>query len=76
MQERKSVTVELSFEELELIRRAVRAHISAVNKHYEQICDFCGKEMPEELLEYHREHLTREANFATTLAESLDKVAE
>lgn len=46
MQERKSVTVELSFEELELIRRTIRAHISAVNKHYEQICDFCGKEMP------------------------------
>ena len=66
----KTVTLELSREEFEMVRRAIRAHINAVDKRYDEVCE---KDLEESLKDKHLAKLSQEYRFASSFEGMLDE---
>lgn len=67
-----TITLELSREEFELVRRAIRAQINDIDKRYDELCD---RDLDESIKDKHLATLSRHYRFASAFEGTLEDIA-
>lgn len=67
-----TISLELSREEFELVRRAIRTQINNINKRYDELCD---RDLDENIKDKHLATLSRHFRFASAFEGTLEDIA-